>query len=74
MPHTTLVIKQEMGEQKRESKTRQILFVPLADSFRQKSPVTSTSLLCSGSGLKEWVVITAEANRERRRVEEKTHK
>lgn len=27
-----------------------------ADSFRQKTPITSTSVLCSGSGLKEWVV------------------
>lgn len=44
-----------------------------ADSCRQKSPITSTSLLRSGSRLKEWVVITAEAKRERR-VDEKMHK
>lgn len=64
----------EMGDGKRE--TGQIVFFSpelsnCADSFRQKSPITSTSALCSGSGLKEWVVITAEAKKRERR---KMHK
>ncbi len=63
---------------KRKQRQDQYCLLPelsnCADSFRQKTPITSTSLLYSGSGLKEWVVITAEAKRERRRVEEKMHK
>ena len=65
-----------MGEEKHRQ-DKYCLFPELsywADSFRQKSPIASTSLLCSGSGLKEWVVITAEAKSEKGRVEEKMHK
>lgn len=50
-----------LAEWERESKDKANIFLLLdlsnwADSFRQKTPITSTSVLCSGSGLKEWVV------------------
>ena len=65
--------KMVTGRVEKKKHTRPMLFVPCvrsnwADSFRQKSPISSTSLLCSGSRLKEWVV------KRERGLEEKMHK